>query len=102
MGLFAKEDIEEGDKFLEYCGVVKFKATWNQDKLKYLSEGIVSNYGASIGVSKLGPQDFVIDATRYGNLARFANHSHDPNCIVDGVRITCNKDSYLTVPTDIC
>lgn len=88
MGLFATESIKQGDKIIEYVGEVKRKATWNQDKNKYIAEGIKENYAVQLGASKVGPQDFIVDATKYGNNARYANHSHDPNCQLQDVSMS--------------
>lgn len=84
-GLFATQDIEIDTKIIEYCGEVKKLPTWNRDKVRYIAEGIVDNYAVQFGERKHGPKMFVVDATRHGNNARFANHSHTPNCTLEEV-----------------
>lgn len=84
-GCFLDEEAEKGEFISEYCGEVISSEECERrgciyDKLKcsYI-------FSASIFLD-LFPlfvdlnSDQVVDATRVGNLIRFANHSKNPNC----------------------
>ncbi|EFO82277.1 hypothetical protein CRE_00037 [Caenorhabditis remanei] len=71
-GLYAKEFIEQGKLVTVYCGPVIPKEEYNRRRAGYLAENISDFYGTRAG-------DFIIDPTKRGNLARFANHSCAPN-----------------------
>lgn len=74
-GLFALEDIPASAFIIEYVGEVvddeecarRLATDYREEKHKYL---MCINGGSTI------------DATRKGNLARFINHSCEPNCVV--------------------
>jgi hypothetical protein len=74
-GLFAKENIQKGEFIIQYLGEI-FSLT-SQIGMKRRNEysGSTCTY-----LMKLSPKE-VIDPTKKGNVARFINHSCDPNCV---------------------
>jgi hypothetical protein len=74
-GLFAKDNIRKGDFIIQYLGEI-FSLT-SQIGIKRRTEysGSTCTY-----LMKLSPKE-VIDPTKKGNVARFINHSCDPNCV---------------------
>ena len=93
-GLLALEDIAKGRFVIEYVGEVinnteleaRMKATDRSTKhLYYLS---------------LDDKD-TIDASRKGNLARFINHSCEPNCVTDKWLVLSETRIGIFARTDI-
>lgn len=82
-GLFALEYIPAEEMIIEYIGeVVRAHIADTRERLVY---------GQSTSYFFRLDDDFVIDATHCGNLARFINHSCQPNCYakiisLDGVK----------------
>lgn len=72
VGLFAEEDIAVNDWIIEYVGEVITYSELEERSMYYSLEG--SNY-----VAEDRDGSIVIDATRIGNNARYANHSCSPN-----------------------
>lgn len=73
-GLLADEDIKEGQFVIEYCGEV---ISWKEAKRRshaYEVQGLKDAFIICLNASES------IDATRKGSLARFINHSCQPNC----------------------
>ncbi|XP_004306471.1 PREDICTED: histone-lysine N-methyltransferase ASHH1-like [Fragaria vesca subsp. vesca] len=73
-GLLANENIKAGQFIIEYCGEV---ISWKEAKKRshaYEIEGIRDAFIISLNASES------IDATVKGSLARFINHSCQPNC----------------------
>lgn len=93
-GLKADEEIKMGDFVIEYVGELIDEVTCRQRIQQYHEKDIYDYYFLTID------RDNIIDAFPRGNLARFMNHSCNPNCetqkwIVSGeVRVglfaTCN------------
>ena len=73
-GLFALEPIEANDMVIEYIGEVVRQEIADMREQEYERRGIGSSYMFRID------NDSIIDATYKGGLARFINHSCDPNC----------------------
>ncbi|CAM6062548.1 unnamed protein product [Sphagnum tenellum] len=74
-GLIADQDIKEGQFVMEYCGeVVSDKVAQSRVQV-YEEVGLKEKYIISLHGSEF------IDATRKGSLARYINHSCDPNCV---------------------
>ncbi|CAN6452548.1 unnamed protein product [Victoria cruziana] len=74
-GLLADENIKAGQFVIEYCGEV---ITWEEAQRRseiYEKDGLKDAFIISLDASEL------IDATRKGSLARFINHSCEPNCV---------------------
>lgn len=71
-GLFSLEDIPAEEMIIEYIGeLIRSTVADERERRTY---GTASSYFFRID------DDYVIDATNCGNLARFINHSCEPNC----------------------
>ena len=70
-GLFAKEYIGADEMVIEYVGQVVRPVISDVREKRYEKQGIGSSYLFRIDA------DYVVDATKCGNLARFINHSCD-------------------------
>jgi len=84
-GLFALEPIAAEEMVIEYVGqVVRHKVADIREK-QYEAIGIGSSYMFRID------HESVIDATKCGNLARFINHSCNPNCYAKVIQVETQK-----------
>lgn len=73
-GVLAAENIKAGQFIIEYCGEV---ISWKEAKRRaqtYENQGLKDAFIISLNASES------IDATKKGSLARFINHSCQPNC----------------------
>jgi histone-lysine N-methyltransferase SETD1 len=70
-GLFALEDIGADEMVIEYVGQVVRAGVSDAREKRYEKQGIGSSYLFRIDL------EYVVDATKCGNLARFINHSCD-------------------------
>jgi len=75
-GVFAVQDIAEGEVLIEYTGEV---ITWQQAQDRHPHDPLQPNHTFYFHVD----EDRVIDAKFGGNSARWINHSCDPNCFAD-------------------
>ncbi|GAB4845175.1 hypothetical protein Ancab_038581 [Ancistrocladus abbreviatus] len=73
-GLLADENIKAGRFIIEYCGEVISSKEAELRAQAYEAQGIKDAYMISLNAYES------IDATRKGSLARFINHSCEPNC----------------------
>lgn len=92
-GLVIMESAEPGDLIIEYVGELVRASVANIREWKYEREyrgdGIASSYLFRLdGI-------MVIDATHQGNLARFINHSCDPNCFAKTITLNGSKRIVL-------
>lgn len=69
------EDIKEGQFVIEYVGEVIDQEECDRRLKKNASDQISNFYFLNLD------KDLVIDAGPKGNLARFMNHSCEPNCV---------------------
>ncbi|KAI9012379.1 hypothetical protein DFJ74DRAFT_683574 [Hyaloraphidium curvatum] len=94
-GLFAMEKIEANDIVIEYIGeTIRQKVADHREKY-YERMGIGSSYMFRID------DEFVVDATRMGNLARFINHCCDPNCNAKIITVEGQKKIVIYARVDI-
>lgn len=80
-GLFAMEDIPANAMVIEYVGEIIRQSVADDRERRYTDLGIGSSYLFRIDEQK------IIDATRCGAIARFMNHSCDPNCYAQVVQV---------------
>jgi len=73
-GLFTQEPIDADEMVIEYVGEIIGNRLADYREEKYEESGIGSSYLFRLDAEQ------VIDATKKGNIARFMNHSCDPNC----------------------
>lgn len=78
-GVITTKDIPAGEVVTPYLGDLKPNYQWLKDRPLLRSEGHKHTYAAQYNSS------VVIDATKRGNIARFINSSHDPNCTAEKV-----------------
>ena len=86
-GLFALEDVAADEMVIEYVGEMVRQTVADDRERRYEAAGIGSSYLFRVD------HDYIIDATRKGNLARFINHC----CDVSALRTTCT-----CVAGDVC
>ncbi|MDA8444177.1 SET domain-containing protein [Paracidovorax valerianellae] len=75
-GVFAVQDIAEGEVLIEYTGEV---ITWQEAQDRHPHDPAQPNHTFYFHVD----EDHVIDAKFGGNSSRWINHSCDPNCFAD-------------------
>ena len=75
-GVFALQDIAEGETIIEYVGEV---ITWDEAQDRHPHDPKDPNHTFYFHVD----EDRVIDALYGGNSSRWINHSCDPNCEAD-------------------
>ncbi|MGD9775100.1 SET domain-containing protein [Diaphorobacter sp.] len=75
-GVFALQDIAEGEVIIEYTGEV---ISWQEAQDRHPHDPAQPNHTFYFHVD----EDRVIDAKFGGNSARWINHSCDPNCFAD-------------------
>ncbi|CAB1430272.1 unnamed protein product [Pleuronectes platessa] len=84
-GLFAMEPIAADEMVIEYVGQIIRQVTADMREQRYEEQGIGSSYLFRVD------EDTIIDATKYGNLARFLNHSCNPNCYAKIITVESQK-----------
>lgn len=84
-GVRAAEPISRGTFVCEYIGEVLNDKEANERGKRYDQVGCSYLYNIDAHLDVIGSKSvskpFVIDATKYGNVARFINHSCEPNLI---------------------
>lgn len=80
-GLFAMEDIPPNVMVIEYVGEIIRQSVADDRERRYTDLGIGSSYLFRID------EHNIVDATRCGAIARFMNHSCDPNCYAQIVTV---------------
>ena len=87
-GLFAMEYIGADEYVIEYVGVVVRPVLSDVRETRYEKQGIGSSYLFRID------QDYVVDATKRGNLARFINHSCDVSLYFSRQILKISKNKF--------
>ncbi|KAI0503946.1 hypothetical protein KFK09_014893 [Dendrobium nobile] len=88
-GLVALEPIEAEDFVIEYVGELIRRQISDIRELKYEKMGIGSSYLFRLD------DGYVVDATRRGGLARFINHSCEPNCYTKVITVDGQKKIFI-------
>ncbi|CAG2165548.1 unnamed protein product [Oppiella nova] len=84
-GLFALEPIAADEMVIEYVGQGIRPIVADIREKKYTEIGIGSSYLFRVDL------ETIVDATRCGNVARFINHSCNPNCYAKVITVEGNK-----------
>ncbi|GAV80086.1 SET domain-containing protein [Cephalotus follicularis] len=100
-GLVADESIKAGQFIIEYCGEV---ISWKEARRRaqaYEIQGCKDAYIISLNASES------IDATKKGSIARFINHSCQPNCetrkwtVLGEIRVGIFAKQDISVGTEL-
>jgi SET domain-containing protein len=73
-GVFATRRIRKGQRIIEYTGEIIDSA--EEERRGYDDEAMSRHHTFLFKID----DEYTIDATRRGSMARFINHSCDPNC----------------------
>ncbi len=88
LGLYAARDLEKGQMVIEYIGeIIRHELTDVREK-RYEAQ----NRG--IYMFRLDDER-VLDATMCGGMARYINHSCDPNCVTETVEV--DRDLHIII-----
>lgn len=100
-GLLADENLKAGQFIIEYCGeVISWKEAMRRSQT-YETQGLKDAYIISLNGNES------IDATKKGSLARFINHSCQPNCetrkwtVLGEVRVGIFAKQYISAGTEL-
>eukprot|EP00918_Siedleckia_nematoides_P079137 GHVU01173308.1.p1 GENE.GHVU01173308.1~~GHVU01173308.1.p1 ORF type:complete len:337 (+),score=13.27 GHVU01173308.1:72-1013(+) len=74
MGVVTSQEIPPGKFVIEYVGEVITNSCSMNRRLEYEGLNIIGTFMARF------VKGYTIDATRFGNISRFINHSCEPNC----------------------
>ena len=88
LGLYAARDLEKHQMIIEYIGEVIRSSLTDIREKRYESQ----NRG--IYMFRLD-DDRVLDATMCGGMARYINHSCDPNCVTETIEV--NGDFHIII-----
>ncbi|KAK3084381.1 hypothetical protein FSP39_012573 [Pinctada imbricata] len=94
-GLFALEPIASDEMVIEYVGESIRQSIADLREKKYEAEGCGSSYLFRVDTEN------IIDATKVGNLARFINHSCNPNCYAKIIPLENQKKIVIYSKRDI-
>ncbi|KAF0889411.1 hypothetical protein E2562_023699 [Oryza meyeriana var. granulata] len=88
-GLVALESIDAEDFVIEYVGELIRRQVSDIREAQYEKSGIGSSYLFRLD------DEYVVDATKRGGLARFINHSCDPNCYTKVITVEGQKKIFI-------
>ncbi|KAJ8475520.1 hypothetical protein OPV22_019247 [Ensete ventricosum] len=88
-GLVALEPIDAEDFVIEYVGELIRRRISDVRERHYEKMGIGSSYLFRLD------DDYVVDATKRGGLARFINHSCEPNCYTKVITVEGQKKIFI-------
>ncbi|XP_052800564.1 histone-lysine N-methyltransferase SETD1A-like [Mya arenaria] len=94
-GLFALEPISQDEMVIEYVGTSLRQSVADLREKQYEASGIGSSYLFRVD------GETIIDATKTGNLARFINHSCNPNCYAKVITVDGQKKIVIYSRRDI-
>jgi len=87
LGLYAARDLEKGQMIIEYIGEVI------RSNLTDIREKRYEDQNRGIYMFRLDDER-VVDATMTGGVARYINHSCDPNCVTETVELA---DTHIII-----
>ncbi|KAK7487946.1 hypothetical protein BaRGS_00020847 [Batillaria attramentaria] len=94
-GLFALEPVAADEMVIEYVGDKVRQSVADLREKQYEQSGIGSSYLFRVD------HETIIDATMMGNLARFINHSCNPNCYAKIITMESQKKIVIYSKRDI-
>lgn len=94
-GLYSLERIQASEMIIEYVGEKIRQEIADLREIKYTESGIGSSYLFRID------EGTVVDATKKGGIARFINHSCNPNCTAKIIRVGGTKRIVIYALRDI-
>ncbi|KAG9510228.1 Histone-lysine N-methyltransferase trr [Fragariocoptes setiger] len=94
LGLYAARDIKKYTMIIEYTGYLI------RNEIAEIMERRHEEKGRGIYMFRLD-DDWVIDATESGGLARYINHSCNPNCVAETVEIDRERKILIIASRDI-
>ena len=94
-GLYTKERIQAQEMIIEYVGERIRQEIADLREIRYTESGIGSSYLFRID------EGTVVDATKKGGIARFINHSCNPNCTAKIIRVGSTKRIVIYALRDI-
>ncbi|KAH9827209.1 histone methyltransferase [Teratosphaeria destructans] len=80
-GLYAEENIAQNELIIEYVGEKVRQKVADLREIKYEKQGVGSSYLFRM------MDDEIVDATKKGGIARFINHSCNPNCTAKIIKV---------------
>lgn len=80
-GLYAEENIAQNELIIEYVGEKVRQKVADLRELRYEKQGVGSSYLFRM------MDDEIVDATKKGGIARFINHSCNPNCTAKIIKV---------------
>jgi histone-lysine N-methyltransferase SETD1 len=80
-GLYAEENIAINDLIIEYVGELVRQKVADMREIRYEKQGVGSSYLFRM------LDDEIVDATKKGGIARFINHSCNPNCTAKIIKV---------------
>mmetsp|Transcript_30218 Transcript_30218/g.29516 ORF Transcript_30218/g.29516 Transcript_30218/m.29516 type:complete len:215 (+) Transcript_30218:1663-2307(+) len=89
-GLFTLEDLNPGDIVIEYVGEKIRNKVADKRELIYELQGIGDCYLFRLD------KEVIIDATFFGNKARYLNHSCDANCSAKTINVKSQKHIIIS------
>ncbi|KAK9683551.1 hypothetical protein RND81_10G149400 [Saponaria officinalis] len=100
LGLYTSQFIPRGAMVVEYIGEIVGQRVADKRETEYLAGGKLQ-YKSACYFFRIDKEQ-IIDATCKGGIARFVNHSCQPNCIAKVITIRSQKKVVFFAQKDIC
>ncbi|KAL9226746.1 hypothetical protein vseg_002520 [Gypsophila vaccaria] len=100
LGLYTSQFIPRGAMVVEYVGEIVGQRVADKRETEYLAGGKLQ-YKSACYFFRIDKEQ-IIDATCKGGIARFVNHSCQPNCIAKVITIRSQKKVVFFAQKDIC
>lgn len=99
LGLYTSQFIGRGAMVVEYVGEIVGLRVADKREAEYQS-GKKLQYKSACYFFKID-KEYIIDATRQGGIARFVNHSCQPNCVAEIISVRNEKKVVFFAERDI-